>query len=793
MPERDNKVILTHPADTSDIQGSWIWDTNNGASQQAVTCFFRKRFSRHQVRNDPVLRISADSRYRAYLNGRLLSRGPCRGTVEHYHYETVDLSDFLQEENVLAVEVRWYGRGYEPRAEVHLSPGFWAMIGSTIVTDPSWKVWRSPGHTLLAMPANHPLSGFYQVVDPPEDVNFLRFDPHWTTLDFDDSLWAVPKVLDPAIGRYQAKAWFFAGRDLTPREIPELEETVIYPVGVKEHGTIELTCSPQEYRTIEGTLTPKESGETHFGTSGSVPLTLVGTGTDYLIFDMGKLQTGFPRLTLDAPAGTLVEFRYAEALSKNFTKGFRDDPTGTVEGYHDIFTCRQGVNTIETFVWRTWRYLRLTVHHPDGPVTLNGFDTVFTAYPMREQAAFASSDPTLKTIWDISWWTARLCAHEHYEDCPYYEQIQYLMDTRLQALIGYLVAGDFRLARQAIRQFVSSRRSDGITMCRAPAVAWEPSIIPNFSLMLIEFVDDFYRYSGDISIVQEHWPCVEGLLRWFEQFDHGGLLQNVPYWVFSDWTLPCIGGRIHGSIGELNMRHIGALKTAAHLAVLLGKTDRAKEFQTRYRRAVQAVKHRLWSQKDGLFCDETDGTLIAEHASILAVLYDVVDADQARSILETLETRTDLARTGTGYSWYTFRAYEKIGWYENIFYKYLPRWTDQLKLHVTTWLERPEPSRSDCHAWASWIMVDFLTAGLGITPAEPGFASVRIQPQLSRLEKACGSVPTRHGTISFGWEKDDGMIRYDVTLPPSVQGTLTTFGGSQYSLSGNQQVFSEKI
>ena len=57
----------------------------------------------------------------------------------------------------------------------------------------------------------------------------------------------------------------------------------------------------------------------------------------------------------------------------------------------------------------------------------------------------------------------RLRAHETYFDAPYWEQLQYVGDTRIEALLNYTLAGDDRLARRAIEAFDWSRGAVGLT------------------------------------------------------------------------------------------------------------------------------------------------------------------------------------------------------------------------------------------------------------------------------------------------------------------------------------------
>ena len=78
----------------------------------------------------------------------------------------------------------------------------------------------------------------------------------------------------------------------------------------------------------------------------------------------------------------------------------------------------------------------LTISTADEPLVLEDVYGTFSAYPFRCEIAFsAPGHDELNKMLEIGWRTARLCANETYMDCPYYEQLQYFGDTRIQAMI----------------------------------------------------------------------------------------------------------------------------------------------------------------------------------------------------------------------------------------------------------------------------------------------------------------------------------------------------------------------
>lgn len=91
-------------------RAKWIWHQAapqpNGAMSHEIV-YFRRTFDIPQNGNYSLkVDVSADSRYRLYLNGESVSFGPCKGERFTHYYETVDLSDKLRPgRNVLAAKV----------------------------------------------------------------------------------------------------------------------------------------------------------------------------------------------------------------------------------------------------------------------------------------------------------------------------------------------------------------------------------------------------------------------------------------------------------------------------------------------------------------------------------------------------------------------------------------------------------------------------------------------------------------------------------------------------------------
>jgi hypothetical protein len=108
--------------------------------------------------------------------------------------------------------------------------------------------------------------------------------------------------------------------------------------------------------------------------------------------------------------------------------------------------------------------------------------------------------------------------------------------------------------------------------------------------------------------------------------------------------------------------------------------------------------------------------------------------------------------------------------------KSLDPWRQLLPLHFSTWPEVPGNTRSDSHAWTSHPIYDLLTLVAGISPASPGFQTVRIAPHLGNLPSLTATFPHPQGNISVDYQRQGGELNATITLPGNLSGVFVLSG-----------------
>ena len=753
---------ITHPAAPKNEYGVYL---------------FRKSLDLASAPAHFVVHVTADSRYRLFVNGQSVSFGPQRSDPLLWHYDSIDLAPWLHAgANVITARVWSYGED-APYAIMSLRTGF-LLQGDTAAeeiadTNATWKVYRDEAHR--PFPHDRARLRTFIVVGPGDRVDAALHPWGWEKPEFNDQTWPAARSVGNGIpyGWGTDVGWWLA-----PRSIPAVEETAQRIGRVRRAAGVEV---PADFL------------------AGKAPVTFPAHAHATVLLDQGFETNAFPHLTVSGGKGAHITLTYAEALfDKDGQKGNRDEIEGReIIGINDEFVTDGGAHRhFAPLDFRTFRYLQVEVTTGDEPLEVEDLLGNFTGYPFKERGSFTSDDPALARIWQVGWRTARLCAFETYVDCPYYEQLQYVGDTRIQSLISLYVAGDDRLMRNAIELFDRSRIPDGLTQSRYPSLS--PQIINTFSLFWVDMVHDYWRHREDAGFLQARLPGMEAVLGWFERrLDAStGLLGALPYWTYVDWAKewPWDGdlgyggtpaGAREGGSSIVSLQYAMTLQHAAELFRAFGREERAAHYEKIAAGVRASVTRFCWDEKRRLFADTADKKVFSQHANVLAVLSGAITGDAAHELIGRVAQDTTLIQVSTYFRFYLLRAMKLTGRGDE-YLDQLGPWQGMLAKGLTTFAEQPDPTRSDCHAWSASPLYEFLATVCGIEPGSPGFATVRIEPHLGHLQHAEGTVPHPKGDIRVELVREQSGLKAKVSLPTGLTGVFVWKGRDTTLHAGEQ-------
>lgn len=750
---------------TNHWKAQWITHPTESVLDYGVF-HFRKSFDLASVPSEFIIHVSADNRYRLFVNGKAVCFGPTRGDLAHWYYESIDIAPFLQSGKNLLAAVVWNFGEDKPWAQFSLKTAF-IVQGNTsaeemVNTGSEWKVIKNKAYQPASADAREALGQFI-VIGPCDYLDASLYPWNWEKTDFNDREWSQPKLMD--VGHPRG-----VGTDinwvLTPRRIPQME--------LKDQRFSSI-------RRTDGAAAPDGflQGKSKWVIPANQKLTV--------LLDQGSLTTAYPELTVSKGKGSRIKLIYSEALyDAKGIKGHRNEIEGkAIRGYADGFSPDGGANRLFRSLWfRTWKYLQLEIETREEELVLNDFTSQFTAYPLKENAAFETDQAELKQIWNTGWHTARLCANETYYDCPYYEQLQYVGDTRIQALISLYVSGDDRLVRHALMSYDESCFHEGLTQSRYPSA--NPQVIPPFSLYWVDMVHDYWTLRDDPEFIKGFLPGIDQVLNWFTQRidPKTGLLGKVEYWNFVDWAdeWPWInetriggvpkGARDDGQSSIITLQFAYAVQRAAELHDFYNQTDKANRYRQLAQNLIKAVNSYCLDAKSGYLADTPDKTEFSMHAQIFGVLTNAFPEKEQKAMVEKIIHDKKLIQPTLYFRFYLTQALKKAGMADH-YLQTLGPWKDMLAVGLSTFAEKQDPTRSDCHAWSASPNYDFLATVAGIRPASAGFKTMAMEPALSDLKFIKGQMPHPSGMIVFDLRRSGAKgLQGEVSLPEGLRGTF---------------------
>jgi hypothetical protein len=724
-----------------------------GTHHHAVALFRKEIFLEDGIESARAW-VSADVKYRLYVNGRMAGRGPAEiggdfGDVDppqHWFYDQYELGHhFKSGVNIVTAEVVLqpdqmcdYSMGHGGflfEANVNYANGH----SDRIITDGTWRGivsyafgshFRnpySPGHINRYNAMNEPVG--------------------WHEPEFDMSNWPCVDVVEKAeCGRWH----------LIPREIPPVMETRIQAKRVilpfEEHKS--------RIQSIDAMLRYDESCA--MVTSGS-PLTFW--------LDFGKQHVGYLHFLVEGPAEIKFQISFQEIAGKI-------DRTS-------VYTMRGGRQEFEFYNLDVFRYVQITISNFKGkPVKIYNIGCNFASYPVSYDGQFQCSDGLLNKVWDIGRWTNQMCMQAYHLDSPIHQEgLGCTGDYMIESLMNYYTFGDKWLIRQdLLRTAKSLKQKDGVMFCAS------------YSLLWIQMLVDYYQYTGDDSLFMELLPVIDLLLlKRFEGYKgRNGLIENPPNYMFMDWVE--IGGQsLHHppqAMGQayMNAFYYQALKNGAMISKILKDPSGESRYLKLADEAWRAFNRIFWNNERGLYIDglndprpasnnpwlpeNVKGTYFSQHTNSLAVLYDIAPKEKQAEIMQRVMEDRTLIQAQPYFMHFVFEALHHAGMFNKYGFDQMRRWKLLVDENRSGLKEIWYGECDYSHAWGGSPTYQMSSRVLGVTPIEPGFDVIGISPVFGDLSWAKGQIPTPKGMVNISWTKNGKNVDLVLSIPLACKAIL---------------------
>ncbi|MCY2930735.1 MAG: alpha-L-rhamnosidase N-terminal domain-containing protein [Planctomycetota bacterium] len=656
--------------------------------------------------------MTGDMKYRLYVNGRLVSRGPVDigmdftgGCTRRWFYDSRDLTPFFRKGvNVIAVEVfaQWHlgftvsrGKpGFLFEAELTAPGG----EKTTVTSDGSWR----------GAPAG-------QFVDPVT-WDMGKEPAGWREAGFDDKAWPACREIE--------NLW----EPLIPSEMPPLMEVRYPPLRIEGLSGRTMTADGSFTVVFDRVLSAYQTLKVKGGRGARVTLKALHTVT--LTLDGGERHFELPFLTEVAPSFTVEVAGLTTPLEivdvgANFTSQPLD--------YRGAFECS------DEFLNRIWNVSRwavqvcLQTHHLDSPnhqepISDPG-DYVIEA--MANYYAFGQPWLARQDVRKFAWVLKDVKYHNFHTSYSL-GWLQMLLDC-------YDFSGDRALveemapyAHELLDTYATWRGKNGII-----------SEAPNYMFM------DWVTIGG---FECHHPPAVigQGYISAF-YYNAMGLASRVAALMGDNSRVQAYAARRREIAEAFNRELWNEAK---------GLYRDGKPFQT-------SVAPYQWLPED------KDIETFSPHVNLLAVLYDLAPKERHKAIVERVLAAQEKLNTQPWFMYWVFQAIAHAGLFEPHGMAQMRRWeiVPETQSFREMWT-----GGDLSHGWCSSPLVQMSARILGVTPAAPGFRTIAIRPMLCGLTWARGTVPTPQGDVAVAWSLHEGRLLLDVTVPADADVVVPTAG-----------------
>ena len=717
----------------SAIAGSASGTKAPGAVDQHA--IFTKELSLSHVPALAELHLFAYTRYRLYVNGQYVGRGPSRFQNQRPEYDSRNIAQFLQTgRNVIAVLVHCDA----PTGRImHHDPGFaavfeWSDPGGVrrrIVTDTSWRA------------------------EP--DLSFVSRDEAWSSIE-------------EHIDARRSEEWTKRGYD-----------TSHWPFSVSVGGVGFFPLWPRTTPLQSEKLRPWRS------TTESLPLSLSAPAE--VDFELEHIIQGYHVLEFYAEEGSELEVSYL--LPQNQKSGTntyvaRAGAQTYIGG--DTFAFNRLSLLLKKGKVRLMKAQTFEVRYPferigefeSSDPYLNKLWTICArSLEVLSEDAYVDCADRERVEWTDS-------------SPPAFDCTRVMMAGPLTD--GGMQWSDGRLLKALLRRIALTQQPDGQLKAHSCSERWDiHAIMEDRSCDWVILLREYFDSTGDKALVQELWTAMSRLLNWFLSRRTGRGLVLAREWEV--WDNPVRYQVCEGA--GLNALVYRALRDASYLGQSLGKSAEISSLSAAADQLAAAFNAHLWDAQEGSYYGALfgpgskmnpqldkpmfNGPIVDGHyrptlqAALFALDGGIVPSDRLQAVQRWILSHQDEALGPMSHNFLFKTLYAMDEEHKDVRVLDLMRsgWKNQVESPwQTVWEDLPDRGGSKVHIYGM-VPGYFLSAYvLGVRRDEPVWnKSILVEPRHGSLSHARGVVVTEFGPVSISWTRSaNGAMSVEFTAPAST-------------------------
>ncbi|MBQ2790469.1 MAG: hypothetical protein IJE97_12610 [Thermoguttaceae bacterium] len=423
------------------------------------------------------------------------------------------------------------------------------------------------------------------------------------------------------------------------------------------------------------------------------------------------------------------------------------------------------------------------------PVVLSVVRETVT-YPFDVSAAyFDCDDDRLNRVWDLCRYSIPATTFAGYYVDGDRERIPYEGDALPNQLSHYCVDREYSLARVTLEYLIFHPTWPTEWHLQIPQIAWFD-----------------YLYTGDARHIRRYYEDIKaktlvalaednGLIstrkgkttpEFFASLHFKG--SSSPFGDIVDWPHKGLAGNENAESGEtdgfvfndfnvvVNAYHHVALNSAKRFAEILGEEADAAFFAAQIEKHRKAFHETFFDAERGVYRDGEATDHASLHGNMFPLAFGLVPAENVASVAAFVRSR-GMRCSVYGAQFLLDAVYEgndgEYG-FERMTADDLRGWLNMLRVGSTisleAWDDRYKPNQDWNHAWGAAPANVIPRKLVGVEPTSPGFATLRVKPQIAGLKRVDALVPTIRGPVEVRIARPtDAVYSLAVSLPGNVK------------------------